>query len=469
MVESARSATRRGASGARWDRIAGLFLLTLAAAATPLAAGAGPVEAVQAREEIPEELLLDVGIQILDPGVPETLGAGAPEDGVLPEVRRSEARYIPVRLMHTLQATGNWGAVRVVPAGIDSADVLVTGTILESRPSKLVLDLRAIDSSGRIWFERRYKRQADPLAYADDLEDIVRRPPFQDLYNEVANDLLAARDKLKEEHLRELRAISELHFAADLLPAYADYLGRDRKGRLEVARLPAEDDPMMERIARIRERDQLFIDTLSEHYATFQARMEQPYSDWRQLGYEEEMAKRRLKRTARARKIIGIVAILGGLMSDDRRVANAGVMGGIVALQSGIGKAQEAKIHIEALRELAASLDAEMSPLLVDVEGQTLRLTGTAETQYMTWRQLLRDLFLHETGFSVDPDTGLPRPSVAAGGLPETLPGAVTVEAPEGAEAPESPEAPADAEGPEETEPPEPAASADEEAGAGNG
>jgi hypothetical protein len=39
-----------------------------------------------------------------------------------------------------------------------------------------------------------------------------------------------------------------------------------------------------------------------------------------------------------------------------------------------------------------------MEPLLVDVEGQTLRLEGSAETQYAEWRRLLSEIFVTETG-----------------------------------------------------------------------
>jgi hypothetical protein len=65
-------------------------------------------------------------------------------------------------------------------------------------------------------------------------------------------------------------------------------------------------------------------------------------------------------------------------------------------------------MHAEALRELAASLDSDVAPLLVDVEGEVMRLTGSVETQYATWRQLLREIFASETGLPVDPNTQTP-------------------------------------------------------------
>jgi hypothetical protein len=50
------------------------------------------------------------------------------------------------------------------------------------------------------------------------------------------------------------------------------------------------------------------------------------------------------------------------------------------------------------LKELSQSFQAEVAPQVVDVEGRTLRLTGSAEEQYREWRELLRQLYLEETG-----------------------------------------------------------------------
>lgn len=394
---------------------AACVLALLAAGLPASAAEVEDVALIQAREEIPEEQLLDVGIQVLDPGLPEdddVLFELEEEKGIFQDVRKAEARYIPVRLMDTLQTTGYWGAVRVVPAGMDSVDVAVSGSIVESNGRRMILELRAADATGRVWFEKRYKQLADSRAYRDRDDGIVRLP-FQNIYNTIANDLLKRRGKLDAAEITGIRAVSELKFAADVVPAaFGDYLDTNRKGQAEVVRLPARDDPMMERVARVRERDYLFIDTLTEHYTGFYARMDESYANWRKFSYEEIRARQKAKRQARTRKILGAMAILGGVVakSDGDRssssIGDAAIIGGMMAVQSGSAKGREAKMHMEALRELASSFDAEVEPLLVEVEGQTLRLTGTAEAQYATWRKLLRQIFAAETGLPVDPDTG---------------------------------------------------------------
>ena len=94
--------------------------------------------------------------------------------------------------------------------------------------------------------------------------------------------------------------------------------------------------------------------------------------------------------------------------------AGLAIIGGAAVIQSGVQKGKEAKIHMEALRELGASFDAEVATLLVEVEGQTLRLEGSAEAQFSEWRRLLREIFSAETGFPLDPNQARLTPEAAA-------------------------------------------------------
>ena len=61
---------------------------------------------------------------------------------------------------------------------------------------------------------------------------------------------------------------------------------------------------------------------------------------------------------------------------------------------------QAAGIHREEIKELSESFVAEAAPMVVQVQGETMRLTGTAEAQYESWRKLLREIYETETGFS---------------------------------------------------------------------
>ena len=85
----------------------------------------GPVPLNKAVAEVPENQLLDVWIELFDPGE-------LPEDedeamGLSMDIREAEARYIPEQLRTTMESTGHWGAVRVVPQETTGAELLVTG------------------------------------------------------------------------------------------------------------------------------------------------------------------------------------------------------------------------------------------------------------------------------------------------------------------------------------------------------
>ena len=387
-------------------RLGVVALLTAGLVATP-AFSFPPLELTRADKEIPEELLLDVGIRIFDPGLPEKDESAKEDKAIFPDVRKSEARFIPFHLKGVLESTGQWGAVRVVPDAAGTADVLVTGEILKSTGLILTLNIRVVDARGRDWRDTNYKEQAESLAYADETLEPI--DPYENLYNLIANDLLKSRDKLKEKEIREIREIARLSFAIDLAPeVFGDYLSTSKKGKVKIARLPAEGDPMMARIDMIRERDHMFIDTLNEYYADFYLRMDDPYDDWRGISFDEQVRLRKIRHEARMQKILGGLLLVGaaaapGGSSGARAARGAAAVSGAVVLQNGIETGKEAKIHVEALKELAASFDAEMDPLLVEVEGRILRLSGSAEAQYVEWRRLLSRIFAIEIG-AADPD-----------------------------------------------------------------
>ena len=79
---------------------------------------------------VPEDLLLDVGIAIFDPGIDEI--ERSEEETTNHDIRVAESRYAPYLLSETLQRSGNWGIVRLMPSSASPMDVLVHGTVLQS-------------------------------------------------------------------------------------------------------------------------------------------------------------------------------------------------------------------------------------------------------------------------------------------------------------------------------------------------
>lgn len=363
-------------------------------------------QAIQATDEIPPDQLLDVGIAVLDPGLPPE-GQPMPDD-VFPELREAEARFIAIQLKKTMQGTGQWGAVRVLPGEHGITDLKVTGRILLSTGSKMAVDIRVVDATGREWLEERYRSEADELVYLN--PGVSQKDPFQALYNEISNDILRARQKMRASQLTTIRQVSRMRFAADIAPVpFEEYLSTNKKGIISAKRLPALDDPMMSRVDNVRASENLFVDTLDQNFAAFSEKMAGPYGSWRKYTYEEEQAYKALRRKALTQKILGGLAILGAALADPGSsaagvVRDAAMIGGMAAIHAGIATSKEAKIHAEALKELAASVETELEPIVIEVEGQTLRLTGSAETQYQEWRRILREIWATETGLPVDPN-----------------------------------------------------------------
>ena len=283
------------------------LLLSVLALSGP--ASAGDDALLLPKGEIPEDRLVDVAIDLFSPGVSDAPASPLLLKGIRSAVRKSEARYLPIQLRNTLQSTGQWGTVRVVPGGADWAEILVSGAIEKSNGKDLQVRIVARDAAGRVWVETTYKQRADTSAYAKD-RPVDGRDPFQVLYNRVANDLVRARDKRKPEELAAVREVARLRFAASMAPdPYAGYLATGRKGRARVERLPAADDPMIARIAAIRDRDHMFVDTLNEYYADFYARLDKPYDDWRAYSYTEQVALDSINRAATLKKILGGIAM----------------------------------------------------------------------------------------------------------------------------------------------------------------
>jgi hypothetical protein len=363
------------------------------------------VEAIQAQGEVPEERLLDVGIELFDPGVDEDDREKLSKVGLSPELRRSEARFVSFHLKKTLEGTGNWGAVRVVPGPGEGIDLTVTGRIRESNGKRLVLDVLAVDARGEEWLDQRYRGEANRSAYHG--ERVGRQEAFQEVYNLIANDLLEAREEREAKDLETVRQVSRLRFAAQLLPeAFSPYLKGKGNGRFVLTRAPAEDDPMVRRVASIRERDQMLVDTLNDHYLAFYENMSGPYANWKMYSYEEQDALDKIHRESLMKKIGGAVVMIAGMFmprnSRGEAVAgDAAILVGGAVMQSGFQQAQEKGVHQAAL---ATSFDNDVAPLLVEVEGQQLRLTGPAEAQFAAWRELLRRVFSLETGVPADPN-----------------------------------------------------------------
>lgn len=362
--------------------------------------------------ELSDAELLNVSIQVFDPGqLPEDPGK---RKGLSPEIREAESRFAPIHLKHTLQRAGYWGVVRVVPDEDVGSEILVQGAIVYSDGEHASLQITVTDARNVIWFQRTYAetaRQEEHLGVEMEKEDV-----FQDLFNTIANDLVVFRNSLSAQEIEEIRQIAALKYASSMAPdAFGPYLATDKDGRVSLQRLPAEEDPMFERVEAVKVRDDLLVDTINDYYDIYYQDLWEPYSNWRRYRHEEVSTLRKLERQALTRQVLGITAIVGAIalggVADyetavrTRPLQDVLIAGGAYSVYSGHQVRQESKINQEAIEELGSSFSSEAEPLTIEVEGQTVRLTGSAEQQYSKWRSLLRQIYAQETGLIGESET----------------------------------------------------------------
>ncbi len=355
-----------------------------------------PVQNLQI--EVAFDTLLDVGITVFTPDVEDI-----PDEALdFVGVREAESIWVADRLKATLDSTGAWGYVRVIPDEQVITDLHIDGRILQSDGETSRFDVVVYDSSKRVWLDKVYEQVISHYAYSSEQR---AAEPFQGIYNQIANDLLALMTEIEPADRKNLRKITDMRFAALFSPeAFSEYLVMDDNNYYQLERLPADNDPMLERVNSIRLRDQMFVDVLQDYYRGFVSKMEQPYDAWREQSFTETTIIRQLDSSASARKLGGWLAIavgVGAQFSDDYLVRLAGtsaVYGGVENIRAGYLAQDEAMLHIQTLSELGESLEYELEPSVIELQDRTVTLAGTTRDQYAEWREILREIYIRETG-----------------------------------------------------------------------
>ena len=385
--------------------------------------------------EIAEKDLLGIRIHSFRPG---TLPQGKKARGMSVEIRKAEGYYIAVKLKDTLQRSGHWGPVRVVPANSNDGEVVVSGEIIESDGELLKLFVSVRDATGVKWFSKEYSGVVNTQMF--------NRTPqggdaFQFVYNQISNDIAVYRSKLAAREIASIRQVAELKFASDFAPSiFSSYLTTakqasseapnafgnlfvstktndaavDGQRRYAVARLPSENDPNFQRVQRIRAREHQLIDTLDQQYEGLAKNISDAYTQWRLSRLTEINAVREIERLENERTtnaVLGGIAgvgliILGSQVENCAGCGTAGaVVGGTVlaasvkvAIEANTKAAADMEIHTRALEELGQSLATEVKPVVVEVEGSTIELKGSADAKFQQWRTVMRKLHEREVG-----------------------------------------------------------------------
>lgn len=390
---------------------------------------------VQPAGEIAENDLLGIRIHTFEPG---TLPEGDTAKGMSLEIRKAEGYYIAVKLRDTLQRSGHWGPVRVVPENSNDGEVIVEAEILESDGEFLKLMVSVHDATGVEWFSKEYSGVVNEQMFSQAPQG---GDAFQFVYNEISNDIATYRNKLASGEIATIRQIAELKFARSFAPSiFSGYLktGKPeapktpdvfgqlmafantekttakRKPHFNIARLPSQEDPNYQRVQRIRAREHQLIDTLDQQYEGLARNISDAYTQWRLSRLAEMNSVREIERLENERTTKAIVGGIAGvgliiLGAQSRNCAGCGTAGAIVGgtiLATSIKAAIEAngkakadmEIHTRALEELGQSLATEINPVVVEVEGSTIELKGSVDAKFQQWRTVMKKLHEREVG-----------------------------------------------------------------------
>ena len=355
----------------------------------------------------PTKPRLDVIIPVFDPGLPESSEESSDEE-IWPELRRAEAMRFAHKLKVALEKTGAFGAVRVTPDANATGDLYVLGKIDESDGEDVEIDIEVYDISGEKWISSSFDHEVE-----EEFHSNIRntgKDPYDPMFDDAANFIARQLEFKDGRNLAKLQKITELRFGANLSEeAFVPHL-QQKAGRYSLDGFPSNDDPMLNRIRSIRVRDQLFVDGLQSHYEDFSAQMNDSYLIWQEQSLIELKAAREAKLKAAGEAAVGILAVglaIGALAAGANAdnpgaatsLATAGVLagaGGAHMLQKSFQTSKESKVHRDALNELGNSIDSDLAPKVVEMEQETVNLTGTAAEQFVQWRAFLKNIYALE-------------------------------------------------------------------------
>ncbi len=373
---------------------------------TSLSSGPSYVSSASVRQveaessvDAPAREPLDIIVSIFDPGLPDDDSEIDEDDW--PELRRAEARYMAVQMRDTLTVDGRFGAIRVAPDNSFSGDLYVDGEILSSNGEELKLRATVTDSTGKKWFSRNYSHRVKPAWYKNRRNDNLK--PFQPIYDEIVEDIAKRQDRVKDSKISEIHAVADMRFAQNIAPDAFSEMISVRRGRVKLERMPAASDPMLQRVAAVRYRDQMFVDNVQERYNLFSSNMKEGYRFWQSQSCAEVVRKREARNKAIFKGVAGALLIAGAAAaasdnsySGDAVAVAAGVAGAALLTESW-QDSKEAKVHSGVINELASTIDGQLAPQIIEMEDQTVTLTGDLRQQTNQWRSILAKIWAAES------------------------------------------------------------------------
>ena len=315
---------------------------------------------------------LELGIAVFDQGLDQAAG----DNSVFPSIRKAESLLLPVTLASMLKASGAVSIVRVVHSAQVQLPLLLEGKIRRADGAVLELALTLRGADAGLLLDRVYRDEAEVADYPVQ----SGKDPFDDVYRAIANDVQAALAALTPARRDALRRLALMRFAASLAPAtFSRFIDSDARGRYTLASFPADDDPMLRRLNRLRRQDQLFIDSVDEQYAELRDEVAQSYALWREYAFE-------LQRYGQSYR-----AGAAGRRSTARR-------GSYAAMQQVYASYRKVKIQEQDLRGLVEGFGGESLETVLEVDDGIVRLRGSVARRYEEWRRILARIYALESG-----------------------------------------------------------------------
>lgn len=306
---------------------------------------------------------LNISIATFDPGVPEDYSIHQDLD-VFPKIREIESLFLPFVLRQALVDAGDWGAIRVVPESDDSAELLITGAIVHSDGERLAVSLRAVDARGEQWLGASYFTEES----------------YEDLFRRFVADLAGIRDSHDDQTLSGIVDLSLMRYSAELVPdAFSDYFEQLPEGGYRLVRLPAEGDPMMARIHRVRSVEFVMTDAIDEKYRELHEEVDSVYEIWRKYrrwyaNFTTEEAQRNELRESNATK------------------------GSYTQLRSVYDNYRMDRLAAQEQDKWIVGFNNEIAPVIERMDQRIAEMNGWVEDGYFEWTRILSELFEIESG-----------------------------------------------------------------------
>ncbi|WP_237738547.1 hypothetical protein [Idiomarina xiamenensis] len=367
-------------------------------------------------------IYLDVAVPVFNPGFPIDADSGhidydeLGEMDIWPQLRRAEAKRFAIQTKHALQDTKAFGSVNNVPSTDTTADLFVLGTINHSDSEVVTITVMVIDSAGTILGEREFEHTVSQYFFRD--QQNQDKNPYEPVFSQIGDYVYDLVTQLPDTQKQRIKQTTLVRYAQYYSPeAYDSYVSRQLKRydgqqyyQYSLNGLPAEDDPMFQRIQNLRAQDLLFVDRMQDQFEVFDKETEDAYRQWQKETLPEAVRAReaRAERNTKAALGIGLgvlAAVLGNNSSSTATAVarTAGAIGSVWLLKDAYKANENLKVARTVIDEMGQGLDLNLSPTVMEFDDKSVELTGTASEQYEQWKAHLRKIYALEQ----TPDTRL--------------------------------------------------------------